>query len=444
MDSLIVSQCYKNLTKERDSATKKNFNATCKFCPSRVISGKINNSSNFLKHIEEQHSIEFKKFQLVKQLVGPRKRKNDVPVEAADTRAAKKQTVLKMKTGNPAFTQKQFESALCTMITTDMAPLAIAERQGFRAFCNMVASEYVLPSRRTLGRGISEMYTVEKQKLILEMQNAEWLSATADAWSSHKRAFMVVTVHYVDPSTYEMRSMVLGVRRFKHSHTDEAIAKILLSMLNEFGIRSKVQNIVTDNAANFAKAFKVSVDAAEVHEGPAFDYSTESGSEVDEIEDMSTDDEGDLNVISVFDVLAAAHESEEVEVLPPHKLCGNHTLNLVASTDSLQARSDKSYKRTFDRAMAKVQALSNAVNRSPKLNYLVEEITGTTFINPTSTRWSSSFHAVQRVVSIGLEKVKRCQVALSRGVQYVHWVMHKCIMAKVGGEKIHRKYVKSC
>jgi len=29
-----------------------------------------------------------------------------------------------------------------------------------------------------------------------------------------------------------------------------------------------------------------------------------------------------------------------------------------------------------------------------------------------------------------------------RGVQYAHWVMHKCIMVKVGG-KIHVKYVKS-
>ena len=29
------------------------------------------------------------------------------------------------------------------------------------------------------------------------------------------------------------------------------------------------------------------------------------------------------------------------------------------------------------------------------------------------------------------------------GVQYVHWVMHKCIMVKAGG-KIHVKYVKSC
>ena len=31
----------------------------------------------------------------------------------------------------------------------------------------------------------------------------------------------------------------------------------------------------------------------------------------------------------------------------------------------------------------------------------------------------------------------------SRGVQYVHLVMHKCIMVKVGGNKIHVKYVES-
>ena len=34
-------------------------------------------------------------------------------------------------------------------------------------------------------------------------------------------------------------------------------------------------------------------------------------------------------------------------------------------------------------------------------------------------------------------------VASCRGVQYVHWVMHKCIMVKVGGNEIHRKYIKT-
>ena len=32
----------------------------------------------------------------------------------------------------------------------------------------------------------------------------------------------------------------------------------------------------------------------------------------------------------------------------------------------------------------------------------------------------------------------------SRGVQYVHYVMHKCIMVKLGGNEKHIKYVKTC
>ena len=34
-------------------------------------------------------------------------------------------------------------------------------------------------------------------------------------------------------------------------------------------------------------------------------------------------------------------------------------------------------------------------------------------------------------------------VVVVRGVQYVHCVIHKCIMVKVGGNEIHVKYVKT-
>lgn len=88
--------------------------------------------------------------------------------------------------------------------------------------------------------------------------------------------------------------------------------------------------------------------------------------------------------------------------------------NFVGDSDSLKARDDRSYRRSYDRAMAKVQALSNAVNRSPKINDTVKDVTGPTFINPTCTRWSSKFYAVQCVVSVGLGKVKLCQTALKQ------------------------------
>lgn len=111
MDSLIVSHGYKDQTMKSEAAKEKNFKATSKFCSNQVISGNITNLFNFLKHIEEQHSTEFKKF----QQVGSRKGKNHVPLKTADSRAVKRQTVLQARTGNSALTQKQFESAFCCM-----------------------------------------------------------------------------------------------------------------------------------------------------------------------------------------------------------------------------------------------------------------------------------------------------------------------------------------
>jgi len=420
MNSLIVSHCYKNAAKKTDNPNNKNFTAECTFCPNRTISGNITNSSNFLKHIQEQHPKQFKEFEKLKSQVGSRKRKNDDPLDVEDAKQAKRLRQSSLQFNSAASSgvlcQSDFDSALCSMIVTDMMPLATVDRQGFMAFCEKVAPRCVLMSRRSLGRRISKLYTEEKQNLISEFQNARWLSATADAWSSHKRAFMGVTVHYVDPVNFEMKSTVLGVRRFKHAHTGEAIAKILLSMLNEFGIRSKVLNIVTDNAANMTKAFKVAIAASEVNEERTVTVPDNDTDLEEALSIRDDDDDDEREVVNVFDGLSgsAADDVDDVETLPPHKACGNHTLNLLASSDSLNARDDKAYKRSYDRAMAKVQALSNAVSRSPKMNDIVEEITGTTFMNPTSTRWSSDFSAVERVVAVGLQKVKRCQIALKQ------------------------------
>ena len=76
--------------------------------------------------------------------------------------------------------------------------------------------------------------------------------------------------------------------------------------------------------------------------------------------------------------------SDEPVVLPPHRRCGNHSLNLAANVDAANARQDKVFKKSYDRAMGKVQALSNIVNRSTSGNDKVEENTGTTFLNPSA------------------------------------------------------------
>jgi len=54
-----------------------------------------------------------------------------------------------------------------------------------------------------------------------------------------------------------MVSSALACRQFKGMHTGEKIGEMLASIFAEFHIESKVQNAVTDNASNFAKAFSL-------------------------------------------------------------------------------------------------------------------------------------------------------------------------------------------
>ena len=68
-------------------------------------------------------------------------------------------------------------------------------------------------------------------------------------------------------------------------------------------------------------------------------------------------------------------ESSVTKLLLQHKLCATHMLNLVTEDDSFKARENVKYKRIYDKAMAKVQALPNAVHLSTKNVDIVEYMT---------------------------------------------------------------------
>lgn len=339
--------------------------------------------------------------------------------------------VLTGSLGNRKVSQVMFQSALQSMLLEDMMPMATVERTGFKKFCSTVLPDVMIPSRRTMMRNMNELYKTEKKKLISQLQEVKYVSCTADLWSSHNRGFLGMTVHYVDVLTLDRVSHTLVCRRFEHTHTGQRIAQKIAEVLKEFGITDKVVNFVTDNAANMVKAFSLLP-------GMCHEMEDSEGRAIED--DTGTDTDGfvenDVEVLSVTE-LAETTTRDQVQqaqdeihsdyeddddnsnidtgesavklLLLEHKRCANHTLNLVASVDSLKARENVRYKRIYDGAMAKVQGLSNAVHRSTKNADIVADEIGLMFLNPTCTRWSSSYAAVQRIVQVGLEKTQACQ-----------------------------------
>lgn len=330
---------------------------------------------------------------------------NQVSMESAIKTASQ-------SSSNKALSQIEFEDSLVRMLIEDMQPMATVERSGFRRFCELLLPRFVLPSRRTACRRLHEICAVEKAKLMESLSKVRWVSTTADLWSAHRRAYMGLTLHYVHSTDLTMVSSALACRRFKGSHTGAEIGKMLAAVFKEFNIQCKVQNVITDNASNFAKAFSLFPKA--VHDdADAAAAAIQGDEESDTFNTLTV-----MNVAEELENMVHDHECDEIDEmedvieLPPHKRCGNHSLNLVASVDALQARVDRVYQRSYDRAMAKVQALWNAVSRSPKHNDAVEEIAAKSFVQPTCTRWCSEYYAVERIVDIGFEKIVNCQTAL--------------------------------
>lgn len=203
-----------------------------------------------------------------------------------------------------------------------------------------------------------------------------------------------------------MASSTLACRRFKGSHTGIEIGKMLASIFKKFKITSNIQNVAIDNASNFAKAFPLyhrdNADAT-----ISTDDNSGNSPKAEEDEESFTA----LNIITVNDELknfALDHDEPEEAVdedpyptvLPPHKRSGNHSLNLVARSDALKARTDKVYKQSYDRVMVKIQALWNAVSRSPKNTDVIEEIANKSFVQPTCTPDLELGHWVIRVIFV--------------------------------------------
>jgi len=94
------------------------------------------------------------------------------------------------------------------------------------------------------------------------------------------------------------------------------VTEILLDIFSNYRISDKIVGVITDNGSNFKKAFK------------------EYGVTVDDIlqqtEDSDEEQIDDLNDLS--DTLNEILKGSTI--LPPHKSCASHFLNLIATTDA--------------------------------------------------------------------------------------------------------------
>ncbi|XP_046382586.1 uncharacterized protein LOC124153461 isoform X1 [Ischnura elegans] len=112
-------------------------------------------------------------------------------------------------------------------------------------------------SRRTMGRKLNLMFENVNQNLASKFTEIQFMTSTADIWSTKHRSFLGVTAHWINDETLTRESAVLSCVRFKGTHDYKNIADTLHNIFISFGLNNeKVATMITDNGSNFVKAFK--------------------------------------------------------------------------------------------------------------------------------------------------------------------------------------------
>ena len=130
-------------------------------------------------------------------------------------------------------------------------------RVNFKKLTSDIDPRIVCPSKYHLStKLIPETSANNQRKLQQLMETTLDIFVTVDLWSTrHMRSVTGITTHFI--SDWKLLSAVLACRRFTGLHTADNISVQYEDVVNEFNIAGKVTHVVSDNASNMVKPFKL-------------------------------------------------------------------------------------------------------------------------------------------------------------------------------------------
>uniref|UniRef100_UPI00358F4092 uncharacterized protein n=1 Tax=Myxine glutinosa TaxID=7769 RepID=UPI00358F4092 len=362
--------------------------ATCTKC-SKTLKAQPGSSSNLKVHYQRYHNAQHN--DLKAALDGgsrPGRHKSFQDMAGARRQASIEETF------KEKFSQKRCLDLYYRSFIGCMKPASETDNEHNRALWAYACPQFKVPSRRKLTRDIRAMGDQAKADLTDLLAKQEFVATTADSWSASNRAFLGMTVTWLERVTFEGQSAVLGIKEITVSQTGQYLAEAISELHDDFGIKRKVVSTTTDNDANYISALN--------HYGAL-------GRDDEQLDVVEVDPEVvQTNTILVVDALEEVDQQEEVVHVPKHRRCAAHTVNLLASRDVEKVPGWSAQPRpAFTKPAAKAQGLWNAQNRKTVTANDIKTALGKKLVTPGVTRWNSSHDAYKCLLTEVLDMDKR-------------------------------------
>jgi hypothetical protein len=130
-------------------------------------------------------------------------------------------------------------------------PFKAVEAPEFQEMFLAYNTQCAYRSRTALRNDIFGDFKARRAGLKAELAvNCASISITLDMWTSPNRIpIFAIIGHWITP-TFQEREEVLEFIQVKGSHTGEALAKVVLALIQELGIEQRLYAITGDNASN--------------------------------------------------------------------------------------------------------------------------------------------------------------------------------------------------
>jgi len=207
-----------------------------------------------------------------------------------------------------------------------------------------------------------------------------------------------MTCHLIDSVTYERKSFVLGCKRITGSHTYLNITETMACMTQEYNIHySKISHVITDNASNFAKAFKTFSKSVKPLQSTTLSIGN-LNEDVSPFEDSDVETEN-FTVVDVNKIFtnSECQNVDDTYCLPSHMRCCAHTLNLIATID-ISKINNTSYNNISESTFQKLFSFWTLVSRSTVASDKILESCGCKFPIPVVTHWNSLYDSSLKII----------------------------------------------
>ena len=367
--------------------------AKCAICLPHItfIRGPIKSTSNFIKHLRKKHNGSIENYN---------KYKSTFTTTSQHSQPSATKTLVQSKFSTHSFSKKesqvQFDLKLIKFVAEIMSPISIIEHESFK---NLFTDNNVnIMTRKTFVKKVKLLHEKKVTEIKIELRKCEFVCTTADIWSARKRSFLGITCHWINPETFQRKSVALACERFSGAHTFDRIAEKLNDVFTKFDL-DVCKNVatVTDNGSNFVKSFK------------EFGINTSTFENEDSGEGADDPEEEDIAFVPLEEntnINNSGNGNGDIN-LPRHVRCSSHTLNLLATTDVNAAlNTSLSMRSRHTNILAKCSNLWKLASK-PKSAEILKKVLGHSLSYPTVTRWNSFYDSVSQILSISKENMNK-------------------------------------